>query len=127
MEWVPGDKLRVRADALSLRTYTPISWGSERGVVRVLAYLHGRGPGSDWCRAVQVGDECRLLGPDGDAHLATLGDGALRALRAHPGAPVCLTGRARTIAVLRRLLKTDESRRSAIVKAYWDVSRKGLD
>jgi ferric-chelate reductase (NADPH) len=202
VEWVPGDKLRVRAGGLALRTYTPISWDNEHGRTRFLAYLHGDGlhgdgPGSAWCRTAQVGDPCQLLGPDrsvrldriaappvfvgdetsfglllalcaehpevapvsilcevtsvdaaravladhgvddlggllvrtgDDRHVGSLARMTLEALRAHPDAPLCLSGRAQTIASIRRLLKAEGvAARSTIVKAYWDVNRKGLD
>ena len=68
-EWVPGDKIRIRAAPLALRTHTPISWDSATGRTRVLAYVHGHGPGSEWCAAVPVGARCHLRGPDRSVRL----------------------------------------------------------
>ena len=49
-------------------------------------------------------------------------------VRSHPDAPVCLTGRAQTIAAVRRRLKEDGlTARDTKVKAYWDPNRTGLD
>jgi NADPH-dependent ferric siderophore reductase len=196
LQWVPGDKLRIRTDGLTLRTYTPISWDADRGATRFLAYVHGPGPGSEWCRNAALGDECMVRGPDrsvridkltaapifvgdetsfglliallgerpdiapiaallevndvdasrstlhdhgvdatdlvvraaADAHLDDLGQRVLAATRANPDAPVCLSGRAQTIASIRKRLKAEGAvARNTVVKAYWDVNRKGLD
>jgi ferric-chelate reductase (NADPH) len=195
VDWVPGDKIRIRAGALALRTYTPISWDRPAGRTRIIAYLHGHGPGSEWSRAARVGSSCHLRGPDRSVRLdrlsvppvfvgdetsigllvalrdrgtvapaATLlevagaegvgpvltaygiddaesfargdggsGAGALVAavvetVRRRPDAPLVLTGRAQTIAAIRRTLKAQGSAdRPAVVKAYWDENRKGLD
>jgi NADPH-dependent ferric siderophore reductase len=49
-------------------------------------------------------------------------------LTSQPDATLCLTGRAQTIAALRRRLKdAGLAGRTAAVKAYWDVNRAGLD
>lgn len=69
VEWTPGDKIRVRADGLALRTYTPISWDPDLGTTRFLAYAHGEGPGAMWCTSVQAGVDCQLLGPDHSVRL----------------------------------------------------------
>jgi ferric-chelate reductase (NADPH) len=63
-----------------------------------------------------------------DGHLQHLADLVVDHVRAHPEAPVCLTGRAPTIAALRRRLKSEGlSDRSHRAKAYWDPKRSGLD
>jgi len=63
-----------------------------------------------------------------DDHLDHLADRLLDAVRAHPEAPLVLTGRAQTIRHLRVALK-DAGLRPPVtrVKAYWDVNRSGLD
>jgi NADPH-dependent ferric siderophore reductase len=195
LEWVPGDKIRIRAGALALRTYTPVSWDRAAGRTRILAYVHGHGPGSEWCAAAQTGARCDLRGPDrsvrldrisgppvfvgdetslglllaqratagtsrataatllevadrdatrpalsaygvddavvferGPAAGGPLGEAVVEAVRAYPDATVVLTGRAQTIATLRRTLKAAGlAARPAVVKAYWDENRKGLD
>lgn len=64
-EWVPGDKVRIRTENFSLRTYTPVSWDGDAGAghLRLLAYTHGSGPGSEWCRQAQPGVVCEVRGP----------------------------------------------------------------
>ena len=57
-----------------------------------------------------------------------LGEGVIAAVRAHPDASIVITGRAQTIATLRRALKAAGlADRPTVVKAYWDEHRKGLD
>jgi ferric-chelate reductase (NADPH) len=68
-EWVPGDKVRIRTENFSLRTYTPVSWDGDAGRVRLLAYTHGSGPGSEWCRQAQPGVVCEVRGPDRSVRL----------------------------------------------------------
>jgi NADPH-dependent ferric siderophore reductase len=63
-----------------------------------------------------------------DGHLDELGATVIDTLTAQPDTALCLTGRAQTIAALRRGLKdAGLSHRTAAVKAYWDVNRAGLD
>ncbi len=59
---------------------------------------------------------------------AALADLVVSAVRADPSTPLCLTGRAQTIAAVRRRLKADGLTTAATTaKAYWDENRKGLD
>lgn len=68
--WTPGDKLQIKLDrGLSSRTYTPIEWEKTTGHSRILAYCHGTGPGSDWARRTETGDERQLFGPRGSLRL----------------------------------------------------------
>jgi NADPH-dependent ferric siderophore reductase len=63
-----------------------------------------------------------------DGHLDELGETVVDLLTSQPDATLCLTGRAQTIAALRRRLKdAGLAGRTAAVKAYWDVNRAGLD
>lgn len=73
--------------------------------------------------------DARLVAKEpGDAHLADLEAAVLDVLATDSSTTLCLSGRAQTIAVLRRRLKSDGlAARAATVKAYWDVNRKGLD
>jgi NADPH-dependent ferric siderophore reductase len=65
--------------------------------------------------------------PD-DGHLDEMAGTVTDSLAAHPDVRLCLTGRAQTIAVLRRRLKdAGLARRVAVAKAYWNVNRAGLD
>jgi len=196
--WRAGDKIRVRVESRTLRTYTPTSWDSVDGTAELVAHVPGHGPGSRWCAATVPGTFCQFLGParslrvdqlavppifvgdetsiglvaawrnavagiepaasifevgciadaeealahhgathgifvgratDG-AHRDTLAEHFVAARRAHPDAPVCLTGCAQTIALLRRVAKSalsDAPVAPTLVKAYWDERRSGLD
>jgi ferric-chelate reductase (NADPH) len=63
-----------------------------------------------------------------DGHLEQLAHLVVEQVRAHPEAPLCLTGRAPTIAAVRRQLKDEGlSDRRHRAKAYWDPKRTGLD
>lgn len=63
-----------------------------------------------------------------DAHLGQLAELVAEQVRARPDAPLCLTGRAQTIAAVRRHLKAEGLRAGDTkVKAYWDPNRTGLD
>ncbi len=72
VDWVAGDKIRVRTDGVTLRTYTPVSWDAEHGATAFIAYAHGDGPGSEWCRTAAAGKSCQLLGPDRSLRLDRL-------------------------------------------------------
>ena len=62
------------------------------------------------------------------AHLEVLATTVIDLLRTHPDASLCLTGKAQSIAAIRRELKTsDLAGRPTRVKAYWDENRSGLD
>lgn len=62
--WAPGHKLQVKvAGPFTARTFTPIVFDAFRGHTRLLGYVHGVGPGSDWLLRVQVGDACQVFGP----------------------------------------------------------------
>lgn len=196
--WNVGDKIQVRTDpdGFTARTYTPVSWDTERGSTRLVAFAHGDGPGSAWVRAVAVGSTCQFFGPrrslklddltgpvvfvgdetsfalvaawrgrypdrspvaevfevgdpdecgavlgalglstthlvprdDRAAHVEQLAAAVVDLLRAHPDASLCLTGKAQTIAALRRTIKSAGlAGRPMRVKAYWDENRSGLD
>jgi ferric-chelate reductase (NADPH) len=86
-------------------------------------------------------DECRLvldaiglssshLFPrlHNSVHLEHLSATAIELLNAHPDASLCLTGKAQSIAAIRRHLKAAGlAGRPTRVKAYWDEHRSGLD
>lgn len=62
--WTAGQKIQVAmGSGLSARTYTPMSWDAERGRTRLLAFMHGDGPGSRWAGTLRPGDGCHFLGP----------------------------------------------------------------
>jgi ferric-chelate reductase (NADPH) len=67
--FMSGRKIQIDTGDWVLRTYTPISIDSKRGVVRVLAFLPGKGPGSAWAQSVKVGTSTHFKGPDGSKSL----------------------------------------------------------
>jgi len=65
---------------------------------------------------------------DGSPHLDLLSATLIDLLRGHGDTTLCLTGKAQTIATLRRELKhAGLADRPIKVKAYWDENRSGLD
>lgn len=68
--WTPGDKLQIQLGGWVQRTYTPVDWDADLGRVRILAYLHGDGPGARWARTLRQGDACLLFGPRKSIRLA---------------------------------------------------------
>ncbi|WP_342731832.1 siderophore-interacting protein [Bradyrhizobium sp. B117] len=62
--WAAGQKIQVAMGAgLSARTYTPMSWNAGSGRTRLLAFVHGDGPGSRWADGLHEGDTCQFFGP----------------------------------------------------------------
>lgn len=69
--WLPGHKVQVAVGSgLSSRTYTPMSWDADSGRTRLLAFLHGDGPGSRWAAGLLQGESCQFLGPRGSFDLS---------------------------------------------------------
>jgi NADPH-dependent ferric siderophore reductase len=68
--WAAGQKVQIAMGAgFTTRTYTPIDWNPATGVTRILGYAHGDGPGNDWLRTMQPGDQCDVLGPNASLDL----------------------------------------------------------
>jgi ferric-chelate reductase (NADPH) len=63
VQWTPGDKIQIQLGGWVQRTYTPLDWDPTQGLTRILAYLHGDGPGTHWAREARVGDDCTFFGP----------------------------------------------------------------
>jgi len=62
--WLPGQKVQVGIGAgFSSRTYTPLLWDADAGWTRLLVFLHGDGPGSQWAGSLRKGDACQFFGP----------------------------------------------------------------
>ena len=71
--WLPGDKIQLKLDGgLHTRTYTPFEHDPRAGRMRIVAYCHGRGPGSDWARAAHAGEARALFGPRASLNLQNL-------------------------------------------------------
>ncbi len=72
--WSAGQKIQVAmGSGLSARTYTPISWDAAEGRTRLLAFMHGDGPGSRWAAGLRQGDGCHFFGPRRSLELSGLG------------------------------------------------------
>jgi NADPH-dependent ferric siderophore reductase len=75
---VAGDKAQIKMDGgIKARTYTPITWDNDRGMVELLAYCHGHGHGSAWAASAQPGAEHQLLGPRSSLSLEGIGGEAV--------------------------------------------------
>lgn len=62
VRFVPGDKVQLFLGS-DMRTYTPVEWPSD-GKTYFVGYVHGaETPGTQWLRALKVGDEVPLFGP----------------------------------------------------------------
>lgn len=69
----PGQEVEFRVSDTSFRHYTPSSFDSERGEMEIVFFLHDKGPGSAWARALKIGDSIDVLGPGGKFSLAKAG------------------------------------------------------
>ncbi|MCP3059405.1 siderophore-interacting protein [Myxococcus sp. K38C18041901] len=77
----PGHEVEFRVSATEFRHYTPSLLDAQHGIMEVVFYLHGQGPGSAWAQGLKAGDAVDILGPggrlavdpDADSHLF-LGD-----------------------------------------------------
>jgi ferric-chelate reductase (NADPH) len=63
VQWTPGDKIQIQLGGWVQRTYTPLDWDPAQGLTRILAFLHGDGPGTQWAREARVDDDCTFFGP----------------------------------------------------------------
>jgi ferric-chelate reductase (NADPH) len=68
--WSPGDKIGLIAGGK--RVYTPISIIPSSGQLRLLVFLHGKGPGSDWAASAEVSDKCHFMGPRSSLSLSSV-------------------------------------------------------
>jgi ferric-chelate reductase (NADPH) len=67
--WQPGTKLKIGVGDNETRTYTPIAIDARSGRVRILAYIHGDSPASQWAAAVAVGDNTYTSAPGSSLNL----------------------------------------------------------
>lgn len=71
VKWTAGQKIQIAMGAgLSARTYTPISWDTGNGRTRLVAFVHGDGPGSRWTSGLREGDTFQFFGPRRSLDLA---------------------------------------------------------
>lgn len=71
-QFAPGQKLMLRVDRFSARTYTPFRWDAAKGAVSILVYLHRAAPGTTWAKSIKPGDPCQFIGPKHSLDLADL-------------------------------------------------------
>jgi NADPH-dependent ferric siderophore reductase len=77
VDWVPGQKVQIRTDGFTTRTYTPTSWDADAGTTTLLAAVHGSGPGSALVEGLAPGDELRCFGPRSSIDLRKVGGTAV--------------------------------------------------
>ncbi len=77
MKWQPGGKLKIAIGNRETRTYTPIAIDAKSGRVRILAYIHGRSPASQWALAIAAGDITRTSAPSSSLALEDLSSPAV--------------------------------------------------
>jgi NADPH-dependent ferric siderophore reductase len=70
--WVPGQKVQLRIEGFTNRTYTPMRWDGDAGSTSLLAYVHGEGPGSARLAELAPGDPCQFFGPRASLDLTTV-------------------------------------------------------
>jgi NADPH-dependent ferric siderophore reductase len=75
--WTPGDKIQIQLGGWVQRTYTPIDWDAASGRARILVYLHGDAPGTQWARGLRAGDRCSVFGPRKSVRLEALSAGVI--------------------------------------------------
>lgn len=63
VQWTAGDKLQVQLGGWVQRTFTPMEWDEASGRMRIVAYMHGDAPGSNWARTLRKGEDCIVFGP----------------------------------------------------------------
>jgi ferric-chelate reductase (NADPH) len=70
--WQPGGKLKIAIGDRETRTYTPIAIDAESGRVRILAFIQGQSPASQWALAIAAGDITRTSAPSSSLALEDL-------------------------------------------------------
>lgn len=69
--WLAGQKIQIDVGGGVNRTYSPICW-SATGETRIIAFIHGEGPGAAWASSVRAGDECQFFGPRSSMELGQI-------------------------------------------------------
>lgn len=63
--FTPGQVVEFRVSDTAFRHYTPSRWCRDHGLLEVLFFLHGQGPGSAWASSLSPGQTVQLMGPGG--------------------------------------------------------------
>lgn len=142
-----GERCQIFGPRGSLKlgeTTAPLVFVGDETSFALAAAWHGRHPdrppaamhfevtdpdeSGDVLRAVGLGAAQLLRRQERDQHVELLSTTVIDVLRTHEDATLCLTGKAQTIATIRRQLKSAGlAGRTTKVKAYWDENRSGLD
>ena len=96
VKWLPGMKLKIDVGESRTRTFTPITINARSGRVRILVYIRGQSPASQWASAISAGDNTYASAPHPSLYLtevrsavAFFGDetsfGAAKTLQSHLG------------------------------------------
>lgn len=70
LNWKPGQQIRLKVDSFTklhdaVRTYSIWRYEPDEGIIDLLMYMHGEGPGSAWVEKVKTGDVATFVGPTG--------------------------------------------------------------
>lgn len=103
----PGEKIQVNVGDWNIRTYTPLEIDSEKGTMKILGFIHGNGPGSNWVKNVGPGEDCPLIGPRSSMNLAESVD------------PILIFGDETAVAMAATFKNL---RKGSVVKAVFTVS-----
>lgn len=60
-----GQAITIRVDDLNYRNYTPSKWNSDIGTFEVVFHIHGNGPGSNFIKKLNTGDQLSVGLPRG--------------------------------------------------------------
>lgn len=96
----PRHKLQIAFGVLSSQAYTPLSWDSADGTLRLLGNTHGDTPAAQWLKNINIGDTCNILGPSILIDLPSL------------RYPTLFFGDESSFALAHSLLKTESSLRN---------------
>jgi len=77
--WVPGQKLQLRIEGFTTRTFTPVRWDAQAGSTSIVAAMHGSGPGADYVRDMRTGQACQFFGPRASIDLSSISGPVLMA------------------------------------------------
>lgn len=72
--WEPGHEIEFRVGERELRHYTPACYDRTAGVIEVIFYLHGHGPGSIWAAGLRPGQTALVMGPGNGGMQRMAGD-----------------------------------------------------
>jgi ferric-chelate reductase (NADPH) len=137
-KWQPGAKLKIEVGDGMKRTYTPIAINAKSGRVRILAYIHGQSPASQWAATVAVGDHTSTSAPRSSLDLNELssaavffGDetsfGAAKTLQLHLGSdfPACCVFEIRQPQQVEAVVERLELANTTLVQIREDRSHLG--